>query len=105
MDLVPALFTNQVRIDESVWSREFFTKNPRGRDLAAMLRKEEILLVPKKPNAWLISYEHAAKKMLRGLDSGSTCRKMCHRILKHDLLKWSSERSFPGMSTYPLKVG
>ena len=106
MDLVPVLFKNytKVRINRSVWDRPFFVKNQRGQNLADMLQEEKILLVPKKPNAWLISYEHAAKKMLNGLDSSSTCRKMCHRILKYDLLKWNSKEAFEGMSTYPLKV-
>ena len=105
IDLVPALFTRSIKIDSFVWRRSFFTKNLRGCELAEKLSQDEILLVPKKQNEWLVSYEHTAKKMLKGLDSEKTCRKMCHRILKYDVLKWKSEAySYPGLSTYPLKV-
>ena len=105
IDLVPALFTQSIQIDSSVWRRAFFATNTRGRELSEKLRQDEILLVAKKQNEWLVSYEHTAKKMLKGLDSQTTCRKMCHRILKYDVLKWKSEAySYPGLSTYPLKV-
>ena len=101
---MPVLFTKSIKINHNVWRRPFFTQNSRGMKLADTLRGDDILLIPKKQNAWFVSYEHAAKKMLRKLDSERTCRKMCHRILKYDLLKWCSVEAFPGLSTYPLKV-
>ena len=104
IDLVPVLFTKSLEIDRSIWSRPFFATNPRGIKLAEKLRQDEIMLVPKRQNEWLVSYEHTAKKMLKGLDSEFTCRKMCHRILKYDVLKWKSEASYPGLSTMLLKV-
>ena len=71
-----------------------------------MLKEVRILLVPKKENCWLISYEKIMKKLFNSIDGEGTCRKICHMILKYDILKWKSQDkdSFKGMSTNPIKV-
>ena len=103
IDLVPSLYTHDIKVSAEVWRRPFFSTS-RGKNVAIQLKTTPILLVPKKENAWLVSYEKLTKEMINKFDSAGTCRKMCHKILKYDFLKWKSEQKFEGISTYPLKV-
>ena len=64
----------------------------------------EIYYVPKKALFWYVSFSDAAKVLLRCIDSADTCRRKCHKILKADFLRWRSEESFPGISTFIFKV-
>ncbi|XP_066933495.1 cyclic GMP-AMP synthase-like [Clytia hemisphaerica] len=102
IDLSPSLFTNDIKVPVKVWKREFFKTNPKVTD---MLKDVPILLVPKKENCWLISYEKIMKELFNRIDGEGTCRKICHMILKYDILKWKSQdkEGFEGMSTNPIK--
>ena len=103
IDLSPCLHDKSIKVNPEVWERPFI-KTERGKKLVDPLKETPTLLVPKSENAWLVSHEKVMKETFNKMDTEGTARKECHRILKYDIMKWSSQKPFPGMSTCQLKV-
>lgn len=103
VDLVPSLPSN-IPVTSCVWPRnasmEAFTKT---RIEAA--KKAGTHLVPKKDIVFALSYSKAENALLRGIDSGNECRRMCHQVIKKYLKTFKSQRSAEAMSSHIFKVG
>ena len=108
VDLSPSLYTKDIKVYKKVWERDFLKTNPRANEgstkLVDELKEVPVLLVSKKEDCWLVSYEKIMKTMVNSIDGPGTCRKECHKTLKGDILKWKSKEPFEGMSTNPIKV-
>ena len=53
-----------------------------------------------------MSHSKAEKALLKTIDQNNGCRKDVHRMMKKDMMKWSSqsENGLSGISTHVLKV-
>ena len=103
VDLVPSLQSN-IPVTSRAWPRnasiEAFSKT---RIEAA--KKAGTHLVPKKDIVFALSYSKAENALLRGIDSGNECRRMCHQVIKKYLKTFKSQRSAEAMSSHIFKVG
>ena len=103
VDLVPYLNApDEFKLSATANSRldSLFQSNPNGRE---KVKKARLILVPKKPTKWLLSYSHVTKAVIKNLDRRGECRKKCHKILKYDFLM-KIPGDFPGISTHVFKV-
>lgn len=62
-------------------------------------------LVAKGDETWHISTSKAERGLLTNIDDDNGCRRSVHKMMKADLLKWTSksQNGLPGISTHVLK--
>ena len=75
------------------------------------MRTKEVLragthFVPKEDEAFNLSYSKAETALYKRIDGPNECRKMCHKVVKKLVQKFTSQSPIgaPGISSYIFKV-
>lgn len=102
VDLVPFFDLPHLWPSGSDWPRPQTHRWLNG-DKIRSVRAKGVQLVPKKNFSWLISFNFAETELLEGIDTGTGCRKMALRILKHLNNTHWCKMTKPPVSSYTLK--